>query len=152
MSENVILAELKDVTNEIKHLAGVILTNTSTLKDISKDLSGSVKKQVYTMEDLAVRWNCSPRYARQIVSYFEIPLVRGKGGKPRCPNCVFKADLLNYEQCQSNKNLNCSSVSIAPAIGKTARGFTPYVKKKPIRFPEGARLGDLKKSKAAYDR
>lgn len=145
MSENVILAGLRDVSKEIKHLTEVVLTNTATINGISDDVLGSVKKQVFTMRDLAHRWNCSARYAHEIVNTFKIPLVLGKSGMPRQPHCVFKFDLISYERRQADNKLNFPIVMAEPSAGKTARGFVPHVKKKQQIFSKGARLGDLRK-------
>lgn len=145
MSENVILAGLRKVSDEIRNLSGIILTNTTALKGMSDSVLGKISKQVYTMKELALRWNCSERYAREIVERFKIPLVLGKSNRPRQPHCVFESDLIKYEQQETERKLNNSEFSISPPIGKSARNFVPYKRRNSIIFKKGARLGDIKK-------
>lgn len=139
MSEDVILSEIKD---ELKNLKGTINTQTNLLRDMRADMSAYSIKQVFSMKELAIRWNCSEPHAREIVREFKFPLVKGADGNPRKPYCVLRIHIEEYEKEQS-EDLK-EKISITPSRGKTARGFNPFAKKgSTLLFKGKQRLGDL---------
>ena len=142
MREDVILTKLKSVESELKNLTGAVRTHGTILQNVAESISDAISRQVFTVKDLAVRWNCSEIHARQIIMHYRIPLVLGKNHKPRKPLCVLRSELVKYENSQSDKRLK-TTLCIAPVDGKTARGFVPFQKHKTF-FTGGIRLGDLR--------
>ncbi len=145
MNENTVLRKIESIEEEIKSLVGAVRLSGEVLRNVSDKLDDKISRQVFKMDDLALRWNCSSVHAREIVSHYNIPLVLSKNHRPRRPHCVMLSEILKFERSQCSRPKH--PVILAPPIGKSARGFLPFKRVNNNLRSVVRRLGDLENQK-----
>ena len=126
----------REILNRIENLERVIRAMNDLLIDLAERVGDSISKQVFTVAELAIRWNCSERHVRNIIKQRHLPLLRGARGEIRKPISLIKSEVLKYENSISpSKNIpqyrRClpANANILPSTGKTMRGVNPFVEK-----------------------
>lgn len=138
-----------DILKRIDSLERVIRAQNDILIDLAQRVGDKLSKEVFTMKELAVRWNCSEMHVRDIIKLNRIPLMLGVNRAPRKPFCVSRFAIMEIEKGRPPSVLGEILDNPPKASSKVlARGFVPNGSaspKAPIIFGKGVRrLGESK--------